>query len=334
LHDFVESSGFRCVDTENLIRDLVSSLAWYREEDVPLFPNVFMLAQRGDLSSLAPGVISYRIGEITFGPDASSQLLKNTAGLAAHGWAVYAVKRETGSVEYGVFRSQRHSFATNAEESMQDLGEAVPVILIRNRGHLTVELLNTKKDQCTVTMTSATPASSQLADHVLKLAEVASSGLDRELRQRFAPYFGRYLTAVVQQCHGALIAILDGGITSKPAELADGVWIEPTIDIAEKYKQAVSAVDAESLADLQAAEYLLAGMIHNDGVVVLDSNGAVRAFRVFLTPNEDEKKHIPDKGGGRRRTYSLMKHRVTAGSLLAALFRSEDGETGCERRQP
>ena len=44
----------------------------------------------------------------------------------------------------------RHSFATAAEESMRDLGKDAPIILIRNRGHLTVELFSTVDTRYTV----------------------------------------------------------------------------------------------------------------------------------------------------------------------------------------
>jgi hypothetical protein len=332
LHDFVESSGFRCTETENVVRDLVSFLASYREEDVPLFPDVFLLARPSDLSTLAPGVVFHKIGELPFGPEAAAKLLKNAAGLATDGWAVYAAKLDSTRVEYGVFRSQRHSFATSAEESMQDLGDTVPVLLLRNRGRLTVELLNSKQDQCTITLTSASPAASQLARDIKNLVGAASATVDPDVRERFVPYFSRFLTRILQRCHGALLAVVDDSTTAAPPGLGDGVWIDPIINLAEKHKNAISAENAEALADLQAAESLLVGMVNSDGVVVLGSSGTIRAFRVFLNPSDEEKRSIPDKGGGRRRTFSLLNLRVQAGSLLAAFIRSQDGETDCQRK--
>ncbi len=84
--------------------------------------------------------------------------------------------------------------------------------------------------------------------------------------------------------------------------------------------------DADSLADLEAAEALLDGMLNSDGVVVLGPDGSVLAYRVFLKPTDEEKRTLPERGGGRRRTFELMKARVGK-TLRAAFFRSQDGET-------
>ena len=48
-------------------------------------------------------------------------------------------------------------------------------------------------------------------------------------------------------------------------------------------------------------------MVRSDGVVVFATNGSVVGYRIFLKPNDEEKKELPDKGGGRRRTFALMQ---------------------------
>ena len=76
------------------------------------------------------------------------------------------------------------------------------------------------------------------------------------------------------------------------------------------YSQAHSSKDADSLSDLQATEALIEGMLNSDGVVVFGTNGTILAYRVILTSTNDEKVNLPDSGGGRRRTYELMKSRI------------------------
>jgi hypothetical protein len=71
-------------------------------------------------------------------------------------------------------------------------------------------------------------------------------------------------------------------------------------------------------------------MIASDGVVVFGTNGTLLGYRIFLKPTEEEKKDLPDKGGGRRRTYALMQRRLGA-MLRAVLFRSQDGNTECQK---
>jgi hypothetical protein len=128
-----------------------------------------------------------------------------------------------------------------------------------------------------------------------------------------------------------LLAVVDKNSTidNHHESLNDGTWIQPAIDLSRKYYEAVNEKSAIALANLQAAESILRGMINSDGVVVFGSSGTILAFRVFMKANECERGMLPEKGGGRRRTYELMKVR-TGDTLRAALFRSQDGETQCE----
>jgi len=54
LHDFVRSSGFENVHLEEMIREFVGLLAAYREEDLPLFPEVYLFSSPNGLTALAP----------------------------------------------------------------------------------------------------------------------------------------------------------------------------------------------------------------------------------------------------------------------------------------
>jgi hypothetical protein len=71
-------------------------------------------------------------------------------------------------------------------------------------------------------------------------------------------------------------------------------------------------------------------MINSDGVVLLSTDGSILAYRIFLKAADEEKTRIPEQGGGRRRTFELMKIRLDT-ELKAAFFRSQDGNTGCGR---
>ena len=130
------------------------------------------------------------------------------------------------------------------------------------------------------------------------------------------------------------MAVIDPPSAARPLEnIARGVWLKPPVAIGKRLADAMSKKDADSLADLQAAESLLSGMMNSDGVIILGTDASVLAFRVFLRPKAEEREQLPDRGGGRRRTYELMKLRLPS-LFHAVLFRSQDGETACERRNP
>jgi hypothetical protein len=330
LIDFLKSSGFECTRTTELVRDLTCLLASYREEDVSLFPDVFVLPNVNAVAPLSPGTERVVLGSAPMSTGADA-ILKNCASLAVRGWAIYVAKTTDNAAEYGVFRSLVHSFALSADQTMADDAESSPAVLIRNRGRLVVELSNAKRETFTAAFTSAPASVPVFASHVATFVEAATSTQPGDGAASVRQYLVRLLTDILQHCHGALLAAHvapDDGIA--PATLSDGVWLKTPIDFSSTYRAAVEANNAQSLASLQAFEALLTGMIASDGVVVFGTNSTVLGYRIFLKPTEEEKKALPDRGGGRRRTYSLMSRRLGP-QLRGALFRSQDGDTECEK---
>jgi hypothetical protein len=332
LMDFLNGSGIACVHIAELVRDITCLLASYREEDVPMFPDVFVLTDLANLASISPGTERVTIRAGISLNNAAEPVLKDCASLAVKGWSVYVGKTADNVAEYGLFRSAMHSFATTAEEMMIEQGE-VPMVLVRNRGRLVVELRNSKNETLTASFTSAPAAESPFAQQVSTFAETAASALRGPQVHRFQQYLSRLLTDLLQHCHGTLLMVhsIPQG-DQAPEQLSSGVWLKKSVDLFNAYVSALDAQDASSLARLSACEVLLGGMIGSDGVVVFGDNGSVLGYRIFLKPTDDEKKALPEEGGGRRRTYALMQSRLGE-QVKATFFRSQDGHTECDRVQ-
>jgi hypothetical protein len=332
LMDFLQRSGIACAHTAELVRDITCLLASYREEDVPMFPDVFVLTDPANLASISPGTERVTIKKGIPLNTAAEPVLKDCASLAVKGWSVYVGKTADNVAEYGLFRSAIHSFAITAEEMMIEQGD-VPMVLVRNRGRLVVELRNSKNDTLTASFTSAPATESPFAQQVLAFAEAAASALRGQHVQRFQQYLSRLLTDLLQRCHGTLLMVHSVPQEDQaPEQLSSGVWLKKPIDLYNAYVSALDAQDAISLARLSSCEALLGGMIGSDGVVIFGDNGSVLGYRIFLKPTDDEKKALPEEGGGRRRTYALMQSRLGE-QVKATFFRSQDGYTECERVQ-
>jgi hypothetical protein len=302
-------------------------LASYREEDIPLFPEVFVFASPEGLKALAPSSQQTTVGTLRLAAESSEAILKNCAPLAKGGWSIFVVK-ENEAFRYGLFRSMLHSLSTAAEESMGDLGKDVPVILIRNRGHFVVDLRTTTSKRFTVTLTTTLAEPSPLDKHVEAFSKAACSGLKDP--SVFQSYLRRLITNILQDCHGTLLAVIKPPGKGKPhVSLKDGVWPTPVLALSDLHARAQSTRTSEALADLIAAETLLRGMVNSDGVVVFGSDGTVQAYHVFLKPSSDERGKLSEDGGGRRRTYELMRQRLKS-RFKAVLIRSQDGGMKCE----
>lgn len=332
LFDFLQRNQFTSPTAVSMVRDFTCMLAGYREEDVPLFPQVFVVTTSDAADWLMAGVQHVKLGETDVNDNTAAKILKDAAALAQNGWSIYvAPASKANRVEYGVFRSRLHSLATSAEEMLISEGNLFPAILVRNRGHLVVELLSSKNDTFTATFSSASASPSGFAQQVTTFAEVASSDLAIEDQEKFRPYLSRLLNDTLLRCHGTLLAVHVAPASGRPPQsLNDGVWLHSPLDLATSHRTAVATNDASTLSTLQSIEHLLSGMISSDGVVVFGTHGTVLGFRIFLKPTAKEKKSLPEKGGGRRRTYALMKGRLGL-ELRAAFFRSQDGETDCDK---
>ena len=78
--------------------------------------------------------------------------------------------------------------------------------------------------------------------------------------------------------------------------------------------------DDEAVGHLQGVAQLLAGMLRSDGIVLFRSNGSILAYRSFV--------HLggaAPRGGSRRRAFEALRTMV-GHDLVAALFRSHDGD--------
>lgn len=329
LQDFVREGGFNCVHLEEIIREIVSLLAVYREEDHLLFPEVFVFASPDGLKALAPSSDEVTIGSASLSHQSAALVLRNCAPLAVGGWAIFIVREDDENIRYGLFRSLRHSLSTGAEESMGDLGTNLPVMLIRNRGSLVVELCSTSNKRFTATLRTTVAKPSALEEDVSRFVEaVASKVQDPE---RFKPFLSRLLTEILQRCHGTLLGVVEYSESGTIHEtLNDGIWFTPHLTLAALQTRAQTTHDADALADLKAAEALLAGMVNSDGVVIFGTDGTVIAYHVFLKANSDEVTKLVGPGGGRRRTYDLMKLRLQS-VFKAVLYRSQDGEMACDK---
>lgn len=328
LQDFIRNNGFSNTHLEELIRECVGLLAAYREEGELLFPEVYVFAKPEAFKALAPSAQQITIGRISISPKSAAPIIKKCAPLARGGWAQFVVC-EGETLRFGLFRAVRHSLATTTEESLHDLGFEMPAMLIRNRGHLVVDLRGTNNRTFTVSLRTEVAQESDLSAHVQEFVQAATAGIDNEVRLSFLPYLKRLLVDLLQRCHGTLLAVADEREMTKEIASHDCIPLIPPIAIGELYAAALVGPTADALADLIAAEQIVEGMIHSDGLVIFGTNGSVLAFKMFLRPDETERLKIGDSGGGRQRAYELMELRL-GNPFKAVFFRSQDGATKCK----
>jgi hypothetical protein len=70
-----------------LVRDLACLLGTYREEDVPLFPEVYLIPTPNTTISIAPGTQRIALGTRKLDDASARAVLKDCANLCVDGWS-------------------------------------------------------------------------------------------------------------------------------------------------------------------------------------------------------------------------------------------------------
>ena len=339
LADFLRNSGISCPITLDVACDLVFLLSAYREEEVPLFPEVYLLGPRpsGDvLAAIAPGAERVPIGTAPLDHRAAARALESCAGLATGGWAIF-LRREPERFAFGVFRAYQLPFSVSADESLASPGNSeAGVVLLRNCAAHCVELQDGTGQHLELSLSAAPPASEPMATQIQGLAAAVCEDVGAALRPTMYGYLTRLLGDLCKQAHGVLIGVVPHTTVRLPRSLDDGVLLPKPVGLVDALRDVLGRHSDVSLATLKARESLLQGMITSDGVTVLATDASVRGFRIFIKATARENRELGERGvtgGARSRAYHVMQMRL--GRPFRAVFiRSQDGGTAFARVMP
>lgn len=324
--DHLNEGGINCGKTYQVGCEVVALLASYREEERRLFPKVFLAGPYDEdlFRVMSPGSMSILIE--TFGQDVSPRAvavasLKKCASLAIEGWCVF-VRRTSGGFECGLFRPHVDLYSAGSVELLPSSG--LPVAVFRQSADNTVEVVNSRGDRLEVSLSTAsptgTPAETQLSDFV----QAACSRISPDLVVRAKPYLIRLLSDCLYMSHGSMLVVVPSGWTIDREVFSDGVMLQHPIRLTYALESVIHSGRAVDAAELRSLESLLRGMVLSDGVTALNDEGSVVGFRLFVRSGSESIGAESESGGARSRAYNVLARSVGR-SLMAALFRSQDG---------
>ena len=99
----------------------------------------------------------------------------------------------------------------------------------------------------------------------------------------------------------------------------DGIWLKEPISFSKLFTQSKSYNEEK----LQAYADLFMNMLNYDGITIIDNQGRLRAYNVFVEPNSKKVGYIV--GGARKRAafYILSTKRK---DIVGVYFQSHEGE--------
>jgi hypothetical protein len=330
ISDFLRDEKMACDVTCQSLVEFVVSLSRYREEGVALYPQVFLCDNLSEMLRVVQGREYVELGTGPRDTAVARRALKVCAPLARLGWAVY-IHRQEGSFSYGVFRVETLPMSLSPVDGLLVAGEhPFPVLMAVQLAENVVELRASSGRTLDIYLTDARTERDSPRTSIDDLVSAICSSVAVEHKEQAIGFFRNTLFGILQESHGALVAIVDSSSPTPALLTDDGVQLGPPVDVVGRIADYKLQGGTDAFAALQGAAVLIRGMMASDGITVFGNNGTVIAFNVFV--KHEVAVGRPPVGGARRRAFEVLKGAVGHG-LVAAYYRSQDGRSECERRQ-
>lgn len=237
--DTILHVGWTCLRTSQLISGIVSRLAAYTEEGVPMAPSVFICNSISELLKRAGTGEYVPLSNDEPLESAGQKLLKAAAPLCRENWRIYVERSINGETcRYGVFCGSNDPSALSVDEVVLESFEAgFPIVRISQSATNKVEVRTNAGD--IIEFRFNDDADVQKLDshiHLRHLARIIAADIEFQPAM-FAGFIERILSTAIQNSHGTLIAVIPGVQNDLPDALKDAVHLSPPIDLFERFKR-------------------------------------------------------------------------------------------------
>ena len=329
VNEFLEQENSASLPGIKLLCFLCGALTRYEEEGVPLDPKVIFCPSIKGFVRSVPGGQFVKIGETKFDDRTGKKVLKECAPVARQGWHIY-VQSDEDQIEYGVFSLRENPVSLPLRDILElenaSLGQGARRSILVERVHAKEVVLRSSSG---ATLTVAFSTSQETPFDPAAVAAFAKKVTAKSNDQEYSEYYERMLSRILARCHGTIMICIDD--PSKLAEigLKDGNLLANPISIYPAYKELGASSSADAVMELVRLEALLEGFVNSDGLVALDTAGAIVGYRLFYREQTGadaapEAANVPPIGGARRRAFEGVKTRLGEG-ISGVLFRSQDG---------
>ncbi len=118
--------------------------------------------------------------------------------------------------------------------------------------------------------------------------------------------------------HGTICLVVDKDFKDTKGVFSDGTWLPEPIEFGKLFLQSKSFSESK----LRSYADIFTTMLNYDGITIIDNQGRIRAYNVFIENNKKVAQHIV--GGARlRAAYTLLN--TTSKKIVGVYFQSHDG---------
>ena len=259
--------------------------------------------------------------------------LKSILAIVKNDWCLYIDIKEN-KISYGLVMSFRSikdkNFLQVLQENttLKDRTTKMHCIIARPANFYTMLLHSISGNDLTVNFSLDKSKANVFATEIKEFVDVTFSKL-RTTQRKLQDMKNMYLnifTNVMNDVNGAICVIVDKDYKDTGL-FDDGIWLKEPISFSKLFTQTKSYSEAK----LQAFADLFINMLNFDGITIIDNQGRLRAYNVFVEPNSKKVGFIV--GGARKRAAYFILSTKKKG-IVGVYFQSHEGEVFFQELKP
>lgn len=257
--------------------------------------------------------------------------LKSLLPIIRNDWCLFIEIKES-RLRYGIimsFRSIKDLNLIRALENNETLKEKTKThcIIARPLNFYSMVLHSISGNELIVNFSLDKSKSNIFNTQIKEMVDATFSKL-RTTQRKLTDMKNLYLnifTNVLSYVRGSICVIVDKDYKDNGL-FEDGIWLKEPLSFSKLFTQSKSYSEEK----LRSYSDLFMNMLNYDGITIIDNQGRLRAYNVFVEPNSNKVGYIV--GGARKRAaYYILSTRKK--DIVGVYFQSHEGEVFFQEMQ-
>ena len=251
--------------------------------------------------------------------------LKSILAIAKRDWCLFIDIKEN-KISYGMIMSfssiKDLDFFSNLEANttLKERSSKIHCITARPLTFYSMKLHSISGSDLIVNFSLDKSKNNFFSNEIREFVDVTFSKL-RTTQRKLQDMKNMYLNIfsnVLNDVKGTICVVVDKDYVDNGI-FEDGIWLKEPICFSKLFTQSKSYSEEK----LQAFAELFINMLNFDGITIIDNQGRIRAYNVFVEPNSKKVGYIV--GGARKRAaYHILSSKRK--DIMGVYFQSHDGE--------
>ena len=310
-------------DVDRLLNIFYRFVQWEEEGD-KIRPSIIITSNINAVAKAIPETskIPFHIDENS---NAFNERLKALMCFCKTGWTVY-INYNNDVVEYGLIKCINSLKDKELEpqifmpENMETIRNKAKLVSINVLSSGLINVKGIKGSQTNIHFSLVNRHEQDWDGTIKNFVNACVSRL--KTTQKKLDGIKNILENIFNKCfkslHGTICLVVDKDFKDTKGLFSDGTWLPDPIEFGKLFLQTKNFSESK----LRSYADIFTTMLNYDGITIIDNQGRIRAYNVFIENNKKVAEHIV--GGARlRAAYTLLN--TSSKKIVGVYFQSHDG---------